>query len=189
MFLAPLSLLHVPQGFKISFHGGWVSPLGVFYPLRFGGDPDYPLRPRLSLSNHPQNFSDLHQLAYYLGWFRVAYAQTYGGTRIHEQKNTRRTAIFDFAPDFISNKRVLSLLDTAKIFEKRFADNGKIRFQLNLHRFDGLEPIDTVFEPNSGIYPYQVTDVIESTPAVSHQFFKLDVRAAIAAANRRRANV
>jgi len=189
LFLAPLSLLHVPQGFKITFHGGWVSPLGVFYPLRFGGDPDYPLRARLNLANHAENFSDLHQLAYYLGWFRVGYSQTYGGLRIHEQKNTKRTAIFDFAPDFISNKRILSVIDTAKIFEKRFADIGKIRFQLNLHKFDGLRPVETIFEPNSIMYPAQVSDTIETINAVNHQFFKIDVRAAIAAANRRRANV
>lgn len=189
MYLAPLSLLNVPQGFKITFHGGWVSPLGVFYPLRFGGDPDYPLRARLSLGSQPQNFTDLMQLAYFKGWFRVGYSQTYGGLRINEQKNARRTAIFDFAPDCISNKRVLSLLDTAKIFEKRFAESGKIRFQINLHKFDGVEPIDSLFEPNSVVYPSVVSETVETIDAVNHQFFKMDVRAAIAAADRRRANV
>lgn len=186
MYDSDLSLFYIPQGFKITVHGGWMSPNGVYFPLRFGGDEDYVLRPRLNLASYPQNFTNLMQLAYYLGWVKVEYTQSMGGkSKINEGKNTRRTVTLAFSPEFVSNRRSLSVLDIAKIFERRF-EKSRLTFRARLHSFSGLDPID-MGDVNSVMYP-EIIENIDTMESRGYQFFKMDVRSAIAEADRRQAN-
>jgi len=128
-------ILHVPQGFKIDFHGGWCSPNGVFSPLRFNVDQEYPLRSRLNLHNYREPFTNLTDLAYWLGWSFMSYSHTYGGYQLNESNNAIRTFRFSFSPDDISSLRYRSILAMATVCDKYFKGKGKTFFEIDVISF------------------------------------------------------
>lgn len=111
---------YLPQLFRVTFWGGWISPEGYFYPNLSHGADDYTLR-GAGLSDPPSNrWPDRPTWALWLGWIRVSYWQNYGGSMISPNPYTIRRIIFSIAPGKLTQLGHRRVIAVARYFEDLF---------------------------------------------------------------------
>lgn len=168
-------LRYLPQGLKLDFYGGWVSPANVFYPMNYGHDEDRIVKTKINNNSYDARFPDNFTLAYYLGWYKFSYAHSYGGYRINKSKTARREFWFSYAPEYIGFKGRNSILDLALHLSQVYGvgKNFFITEKVNIMNVDRVGINDPTGYENFILPISSTTDTEKHTTL---NFFELSVR-------------
>lgn len=112
---------HLPTYFRVSFWGGWISPVGLFY-INLGVNSDNYTLSLAGVGDAPSTrWPDRAAWALHLGWIRVGYWQNYGGTQVvSPNPYTIRRIIFSLVPGSTSERAARRAAAVAEYFEDLF---------------------------------------------------------------------
>lgn len=113
----------LPRAFKVTMHGGWLSPEGKLYPMRANGYDDYTLQTWGVQVPSPK--WTLPAWAYNVGWVKISYYQSMGGV-LNFSKFIKRRITFHMHGDTIKGENNITRfrIDALAKFYNEFFDQN-----------------------------------------------------------------
>lgn len=130
-------ILNLPNQFEPTTFGGWISPLGIYFPRKANISSDPILRSKgVDPRSHDERFLNISHTAMAIGWVEIDYKQRKRSnlSEFDMSKTARRTVVFNLSPASIDRKQELRVFAVSKFFTAFFKEGRTLR-ELNLFNF------------------------------------------------------